>query len=81
MTYDLVIRNGTVVDGTGMAPYRADVGIARGRIATIGRIRDTARRTSTPRVMSSRRALSTATPTSTPRSSGTGSARTRAGTA
>ena len=39
MTYDVVIRNGTVVDGTGMAPYRADVGIAGGRIATIGRIR------------------------------------------
>ena len=40
MTYDVVIRNGTVVDGTGMAPYRADVGIAGGRIATIGRIRE-----------------------------------------
>ncbi len=40
MTYDVVIRNGTVVDGTGMAPYRADVGVAGGRIATIGRIRE-----------------------------------------
>ena len=40
MTYDVVIRNGTVVDGTGLAPYRADVGIVGGRIATIGRIRE-----------------------------------------
>jgi N-acyl-D-amino-acid deacylase len=38
MNYDVVIRNGTVVDGTGMAPYRADVGISNGRIAAIGRI-------------------------------------------
>jgi N-acyl-D-aspartate/D-glutamate deacylase len=37
-TYDVVIRGGTVVDGTGMAPYRADVGITDGRIARIGRI-------------------------------------------
>jgi N-acyl-D-aspartate/D-glutamate deacylase len=40
MAYDLVIRNGTVVDGTGMAPYRADVGVAGGRITAIGRIRE-----------------------------------------
>src|SRR5258705_450901 len=40
MGYDVVIRNGTVVDGTGMASYRADVGIARGTIVTIGRIRE-----------------------------------------
>jgi N-acyl-D-amino-acid deacylase len=40
MQYDLVIRNGTVVDGSGIARYRADVGVRHGRIATIGRIRD-----------------------------------------
>ena len=38
--YDLVVRNGRIVDGTGLAPYRADVGVRGGRIATIGRIRD-----------------------------------------
>jgi N-acyl-D-amino-acid deacylase len=38
--YDLVIRNGTVVDGTGMPKYRADVGLSGDRIAAIGRIRE-----------------------------------------
>jgi len=40
MTFDTVIRNGTVVDGTGLAAFRADVGIADGRIAEIGRIKE-----------------------------------------
>jgi N-acyl-D-aspartate/D-glutamate deacylase len=35
---DLVIRNGTVIDGTGGAPFEADVAIAGGRIAAVGRI-------------------------------------------
>ena len=35
-TYDVVIRGGTVVDGSGMPPFRADVAIAGGRIAAIG---------------------------------------------
>lgn len=38
MSYDLVIKNGMVVDGSGGARYRADVGVKDGRIATIGRI-------------------------------------------
>ncbi|HVC60763.1 MAG TPA: amidohydrolase family protein [Acetobacteraceae bacterium] len=44
MTLDLVIRNGTIVDGSGMGRYRADVGIADGRIVEIGRIRAPAQR-------------------------------------
>ena len=39
--YDIVIKNGTVIDGTGLPRYRADVGIRGGRIARIGRITDT----------------------------------------
>ena len=35
---DLVIRGGTVVDGTGAEGYMADVGIAGGKIAEIGKI-------------------------------------------
>ena len=36
--FDLVIRGGTVLDGTGSAGRTADVAIAGGRIASIGRI-------------------------------------------
>jgi N-acyl-D-aspartate/D-glutamate deacylase len=45
MGYDLVIKNGTVIDGTGAARYRADVAIAAGRIAAIGNVTDGAQRT------------------------------------
>ena len=43
MTYDLVVRNGLVVDGSGMASFRADVGVEGGRITKIGRIRERGR--------------------------------------
>jgi N-acyl-D-amino-acid deacylase len=45
MTLDLVLRNGTVVDGSGAARYQADVGIKNGRIVEIGRIRAPAQQT------------------------------------
>jgi N-acyl-D-amino-acid deacylase len=35
-TYDLVIRGGTIIDGTGRDPYVADVAITGDRIAAIG---------------------------------------------
>lgn len=34
----LVIRNGTVVDGTGAEPFRADVAVANGRIERVGEV-------------------------------------------
>ncbi|HXG21693.1 MAG TPA: amidohydrolase family protein [Methylomirabilota bacterium] len=43
MQYDLVIKNGVVIDGSGLPRFRADVGIVHGKIAAIGRIRDRAK--------------------------------------
>lgn len=38
--YDLVIRNGHIIDGTGSPWYAADVAVKDGRIAAIGRLAD-----------------------------------------
>ena len=38
MTYDIVIRGGTIVDGSGAPRYQADIAIEGDRIASIGRI-------------------------------------------
>lgn len=38
MEFDLVIRNGYVIDGTGLPRRRVDVGVRDGRIARIGRL-------------------------------------------
>ena len=40
MAYDLVIKNGMLVDGTGAPARRADVAISGGTIAEIGRVTD-----------------------------------------
>jgi len=44
MGLDLLIRNGTIVDGSGAARYQGDVGIRQGQIVEIGRIRAGAER-------------------------------------
>ena len=38
MTYDLLIRNGTIVDGLGGEPYVGDVAVQDGRIAAVGAV-------------------------------------------
>ncbi|HEX3864067.1 MAG TPA: amidohydrolase family protein [Stellaceae bacterium] len=45
MAYDLLIKNGTVIDGTGAPRRRADIAVANGRIAEIGKITDSATKT------------------------------------
>ena len=44
MPLDLVIRSGTVIDGTGAAPRTADVGIAGGHIVEVGSVGGKGRR-------------------------------------
>ena len=40
MSIDLLIKNGTIVDGTGRLRYDADLGISGGKIEAIGRLED-----------------------------------------
>ena len=42
-TYDVIIRNGDVIDGTGSPPRRVDLAITNGRIAAIGTVTGRAR--------------------------------------
>ena len=45
MAYDIVIKNGTVIDGTGSQQRHADVAIQGDRIAEIGTVSGAAKRT------------------------------------
>ncbi len=45
MTYDLLIKNGRIIDGSGSQAFRGDIGVRNGRIAQIGKLRDGAKRT------------------------------------
>ena len=44
MAYDLLIKNGRIVDGSGMPSYRGDVAVSRGKIAELGRLSGAAKR-------------------------------------
>jgi len=45
VAFDLVVKNGIVVDGTGGPGFHADIGVNEGKIAAIGRLGDKAHRT------------------------------------
>ena len=36
--HDLVVRNGTIFDGTGSAPFEGDVAVSKGRIVAMGKV-------------------------------------------
>src|SRR3990167_9981228 len=38
MAFDLVVRNGMIVDGSGLPRYRGDIGIKDGRSGEVGRL-------------------------------------------
>lgn len=44
MSFDLVIRNGTIIDGLGGEPYVGDVAVTDGVIAAVGTVEGTGRR-------------------------------------
>jgi N-acyl-D-aspartate/D-glutamate deacylase len=44
MQYDLVIRNGRIVDGSGTPAFDGDVAVSNGRIAAVGRVQGGGRR-------------------------------------
>jgi N-acyl-D-amino-acid deacylase len=45
MEYDLLVRGGRVVDGSGLPGYQADVGVRDGKVVEIGRLKGSAART------------------------------------
>ena len=44
MSYDLIVRNGTVIDGSGQPRFHADIGVMDGKIASIGVIAEKGKR-------------------------------------
>jgi len=45
MAYDLLVKNGRIIDGSGRPAFHGDVGIARGKIVEMGRLDGPAKRT------------------------------------
>src|SRR5688572_27799023 len=45
MAYDLLIKNGSVIDGSGNPAFRADVAVQNGKVVELGKLSGQARRT------------------------------------
>src|SRR4030095_1369099 len=45
MAFDLLVKNGRIIDGSGRPAFHGDVGVARGKIVELGRLDGPARRT------------------------------------
>ena len=45
MAYDVLLKSGKLVDGTGAPARRADVGITGGKIVEVGELKGAAKRT------------------------------------
>jgi len=44
MAYDLLVKNGRIIDGSGMPSFHGDVGVSRGKIVGMGRLSGPAKR-------------------------------------
>jgi hypothetical protein len=44
MAYDLLVKNGRIIDGSGMPAFHGDVAVVQGKIAELGRLSGSARR-------------------------------------
>lgn len=64
--FDLIVRRGLVVDGTGSEPFEGDIALSGGRIAAVGEVSGRgARRKSMPKGRLSHPASSTSVPITT----------------
>ncbi len=70
MTYDLLIKNGRIIDGSGRPAFYGDVGVAQGKIVEMGASTAPRGESSRPMDAPSRQGSSTTTVTMMRRSSG-----------
>ena len=79
--YDLLIKNGTIVDGLRMPAYRGDIGIRGGKVVAMGNVQGSATRVLDATGLIVAPGFMDSTPTTMPRSqAGTPMPRYQAGT-